>query len=182
MENRIQLITDPKSAVPVEEQILRYIDDGGRWVLIYLPEAPEEEFRRIVEIVKPRCLETETFLLLADRVDLAKELNVGGVHLFTKDVSPSQARMTLGAGAVIGVTVHSMQDVIAVRYLDIDYVLATPFRSDDGDALGLEGLNALSGQMQTEEIPLPIVAYGGVTRADLPSILDAGASAVLINN
>ena len=86
-----------------------------------MKDATDEEIGKVVEAVKPTCEQKGVFLLLDDRVELAKQLNVGGVHLGKEDMPPSKARMILGPAAVIGVTANTIADVLAVSQLDIDY-------------------------------------------------------------
>ena len=86
----LQFITNTQSPASPAEQIKGVIAGGCRWVQIRMKEASDEEIEKVVAEVKPLCLETETFLLLDDRVELAKRLDVGGVHLGKEDMLPSK--------------------------------------------------------------------------------------------
>lgn len=77
----LQYITNTDCKVPVAEQVSAVIAGGCRWVQIRMKDATDDEIREVVEKVKPECMEKNVFLILNDRVELAKELNVGGVHL-----------------------------------------------------------------------------------------------------
>ena len=111
----LQFITNTEAAATPAEQVKGVIAGGCRWVQIRMKDASDEEISRVVEDIKPLCLETETFLILNDRVELAKKLDVGGVHLGKTDMLPSKARMLLGPAAVIGVTANTIDDIKAVR-------------------------------------------------------------------
>lgn len=177
----IQYITNPASPVPVAEQVKNVIANGGRWVEIYMPEATDEEIGKVVDEIKPLCIETETFLILSDRVELAKTLNVGGVHLGPHDMLPSKARVYLGAGAVIGVTASSFADVESVKALDIDYISLRPFRDEDGrEGLGIEGIKQIVDAMRIAEIEIATVAQGGVTKDDIAALMEAGVNGVIV--
>ena len=144
----LQFITNTQSPASPAEQIKGVIAGGCRWVQIRMKEASDEEIEKVVAEVKPLCLETETFLLLDDRVELAKRLDVGGVHLGKEDMLPSKARMLLGPAAVIGVTANTLDDIKAVRSLDIDYIGMGPYASTQtkknlAPILGLEGIRDL---------------------------------------
>ncbi|MDE6027999.1 MAG: thiamine phosphate synthase, partial [Muribaculaceae bacterium] len=84
----LQFITNDKSPVPVTEQIIGFIKGGGRWVQVRMDNASDEEVSKVVEEVKPLCMEVQGFLLLHNRVELAKTLDVGGVHLEKSTVLP----------------------------------------------------------------------------------------------
>lgn len=174
----IQLITDGKGEKPVADQIRDYINAGGRWVTIDLPEASDAEVTDIVEQIKPLCLETETFLLLTSRIELAKKLDVGGVFLKSEDLLPSKARMLLGPAAVIGVEAHDLDGVKAVRSLDVDYVALSPFRSEDGKGLGIEGIRKLHQEILALEIDINHVAAGGVRAEDVEALKATGINGI----
>ncbi len=123
----LQYITNTDCNTPVTEQIFGVIEGGCRWVQIRMKDASDEEIKMVVDAVKPRCIEKDVFLILNDRVELAKELNVGGVHLGKEDMPCSKARMILGPGAVIGVTANTFSDILAVSNLDIDYYGIGPY-------------------------------------------------------
>ena len=64
----LQFITNTEAAATPAEQVKGVIAGGCRWVQIRMKDASDEEISRVVEDIKPLCLETETFLILNDRV------------------------------------------------------------------------------------------------------------------
>ena len=182
----LQFITNPKAKTPVIEQVLGVIEGGGRWIQIRMKDASDEEIKKVVDAVKPKCIETGSFLLLNDRVELAKELNVGGVHLGKEDMPVSKARMILGAAAVIGVTANSYADIAAVSNLDIDYYGIGPYADTDtkehlAPILGLEGIRDICYEMEKHEINIPHVAVGGIKLDDVLPLLEAGVNGVAVS-
>ena len=182
----LQYITNTKCNVPVIDQVLAVIDGGCRWIQIRMKDASDEEIKKVVEAVKPRCVETESFLLLNDRVELAKELNVGGVHLGKEDMPASKARMILGPAAVIGVTANTLADAMAVSALDIDYYGLGPFAQTDtkenlAPVLGLKGIRELCFGMEENEINIARVAVGGVTLDDVLPLIEAGVNGIAVS-
>lgn len=178
----LQYITDYKSAVPVAEQVRKVLDGGCNWIQVSMPGASDDEISKVVEEIMPMCLERQAFLLLTDHVDQAKTLNVGGVALTLNPTElPSKARVFLGAAAVVGVSAHSIDDVIAVRSLDVDYINITPYRNgedlgSDAAPLGLDGVKAIIDEMQAKEILTPTVVSGDVRYEDIDALMQAGAS------
>jgi len=47
--------------------------------------------------------------------------------------------------------------------------------------LGLEGYRTIVKRMKEAHITLPIVAIGGITAADVPSIMDTGVTGIAIS-
>lgn len=183
----LQFITNPKSKHSIKDQIFAVIDGGCRWVQIRMKDASDDEIKEVVEAVKPKCIETGTFLLLDDKVELAKELNVGGVHLGKEDMPVSKARMILGAAAVIGVTANTFADVSAVSNLDIDYYGLGPFaetstKENLAPVLGLKGIRDICYEMEQKEILIPHVAVGGITLDDVLPLLEAGVNGIAVSS
>lgn len=182
----LQYITNTDSKVSPAEQVKGVIAGGCRWVQIRMKDASDEEISKVVEDVKPLCIETETFLILDDRVELAKTLNVGGVHLGKTDMLPSKARMLLGPAAVIGVTANTIDDIKAVRSLDIDYIGMGPYadtrtKKNLAPILGLEGIRELYNEMQQLEINISHVAVGGIRIEDVVPLMEAGSNGVAVS-
>lgn len=183
----LQFITSTTSKIPVTDQIFAFIEGGGRWVQIRMKDASDEDIKRVVDAVKPKCIETGTFLLLNDRVELAKELNVGGVHLGKEDMPVSKARMLLGAAAVIGVTANTFADIAAVSNLDIDYYGIGPFaqtstKENLAPILGLDGIRDICYEMEKKEIMIPHVAVGGIKLDDVIPLLEAGVNGIAVSS
>lgn len=182
----LQFITNTEAAATPAEQVKGVIAGGCRWVQIRMKDASDEEISRVVEDVRPLCLETETFLILNDRVELAKKLDVGGVHLGKTDMLPSKARMLLGPAAVIGVTANTIDDIKAVRSLDIDYIGMGPYadtrtKKNLAPILGLEGIRNLCTEMEQLEINISHVAVGGIGLADVVPIMEAGSNGIAVS-
>lgn len=182
----LQYITNTESHVTPAEQVKAVIAGGCRWVQIRMKDASDEEITKIVEEVKPLCLETETFLILNDRVELAKKLDVGGVHLGKTDMLPSKARMLLGPAAVIGVTANTIDDIKAVRSLDVDYIGMGPYadtktKKNLAPILELEGIRSLCTEMQQLEINISHVAVGGIGIDDVVPLMEAGVNGIAVS-
>lgn len=182
----LQYITNTDAPISVVDQINAVLDGGCRWIQIRMKEATDDEIAEVVEKIKPRCIEVESFLLLDDRVELAKKLDVGGVHLGKEDMRPSQARAILGGAAIIGITANTLDDIRAVKSLDIDYIGVGPYASTTtkknlAPILGLEGIRAISRGMLEEDIMIPHVAIGGIRLEDVAPLMEAGVSGVAVS-
>jgi thiamine-phosphate pyrophosphorylase len=125
-------------------------------------------------------------LLLDDRVQLAKALQVDGVHLGKLDMSPLEARRILGEKALIGGTANTLDDVVRLSALPVNYLGIGPFRFTStkkrlAPTLGLAGYQSILEGMSAKGIALPVVAIGGITLADVPDILATGVNGVAIS-
>lgn len=182
----LQFITNTDVKLPVVEQIKLALEGGCRWIQIRMKDADDEEISRVVEQVKPLCLETESFLILNDRVELAKKLDVGGVHLGKNDMPPSQARMILGPAAIIGVTANTFDEIQSKKNLDIDYFGIGPYRSTTtkrnlAPLLGLEGIQEIVKQARQNNVEQPLVAVGGIRLEDVEPLMQAGVNGIAVS-
>ena len=67
-----------------------------------------------------------------------------------------------------------------------DYIGCRPFRftttkKDLPPVLGLEGFRSIILQMKEANIHLPIVAIGGITLEDIPSIMETGITGIALS-
>lgn len=182
----LQYITSTSSPVSVIEQVRQVLEGGCRWIQVRMKDATDEEISKAMEEIKPMCLDKEAFLILNDRVELAKTLDVGGVHLGKMDMLPSKARLVLGPAAVIGVTANTIEDVMAVRALDIDYIGIGPYRFTEtkknlAPVLGLEGIRAICEDMRQREINIATVAVGGIRPEDVVPLMETGVNGLAVS-
>jgi len=97
-----------------------------------------------------------------------------------------EARTLLGPDLIIGGTANTIDDVRRLHRQGVDYIGCGPYRFTTtkqrlAPVLGLEGYRAIIETMRRENILLPVVAIGGITRADLLPVLQTGVSGVAIS-
>jgi thiamine-phosphate pyrophosphorylase len=175
-------ITDRRlSGLSHTEQVARLIDGGA--TLIQLREkhlSPREfyvEAEEALRVARARGVK----LIINDRADIALALGADGVHLGQDDMPPEAARALLGGGAVVGFSTHGVEQAIAAARLPVDYIAVGPIfktasKENPDPVVGLEGLRRVREAVGR----LPLVAIGGVTRENAPSVLDAGADSVAV--
>lgn len=126
-------------------------------------------------------------VVVDDRADVAfaaRRLGaeVHGVHLGQDDLPVASARAMLGPEAIIGLTTGTLETVRRAEELRglLDYVGAGPFRptptKDSGRTpLGVDGYRDL-----VAATGLPLVAIGGITAQDVPSLARTGIAGVAL--
>jgi thiamine-phosphate pyrophosphorylase len=124
-------------------------------------------------------------LIMNDRADLCVAAGFDGVHLGQDDLSPEGARAVVGAGAIVGLSTHNaeqMRKALAepVDYLAIGPVFATGSKANPDPVVGLAGVAEARRLRDESRRELPLVAIGGITRANAASVLRAGADAVAV--
>ncbi len=119
-------------------------------------------------------------LIMNDRADLCLAADFNGVHLGQDDLSPEAARRIIGPDRWLGVSTHNPDqlaeaDKTSADYLAIGPVFATSSKANPNPVVGLGGVRRV--RTLTSK---PLVAIGGITRANARSVIDAGADSVAV--
>lgn len=182
----LQFITHKSDRFSIAEEVKMVIDGGCRWVQLRMKDVSDEEVKSVAEQIIPMCQETDTILVIDDRVELTMDLKVHGVHLGKNDMPAVNAREYLGAGAIIGVTANTAQDIIAYKKVDVDYVGLGPFRytttkSNLSPIIGLDGYRDIITEVRNAGVELPIVAIGGITLEDVAELMSTGVNGIAMS-
>ncbi|MGB7584507.1 MAG: thiamine phosphate synthase [Terriglobales bacterium] len=119
-------------------------------------------------------------LIMNDRPDLALVAGFDGVHVGRDDLSPAGARKVIGDRLWLGVSTHNPEQVREADRTSADYVavgpvFATGSKANPDPVIGLEGV-----RRARELTRKPLVAIGGITRANCRSVIEAGADSVAV--
>ncbi len=137
-----------------------------------------QEVLRAAAILRDAMAGSGCKLILNDRADLAVLANFDGVHVGQDDLSPEDARRVVGPHRIVGVSTHTEEQVRAAELscadsIAIGPVFATGTKADAAAVVGLEGVR-LARALTTK----PLVAIGGITRANARGVIEAGADSV----
>ncbi|MCI0355701.1 MAG: thiamine phosphate synthase [Acidobacteria bacterium] len=119
-------------------------------------------------------------LILNDRADLALAADCAGVHLGQDDLSAEGARAVGGERLLVGVSCHNVEQVKAANAGPADYIaigplFATTSKARPDPVVGLEGVRAARAITRK-----PLVAIGGITRANCVSVIETGADSLAV--
>jgi len=119
-------------------------------------------------------------LIMNDRADLCLAAGFDGLHVGQDDLSPEAARMIIGPARWLGVSTHNAEqlaeaDKTSAEYLAIGPVFATSSKANPDPVVGLAGV-----RRARELTRKPLVAIGGITRANARSVIEAGADSVAV--
>lgn len=182
----LMFITHPSERYSIAEEVQMVLEGGCRWIQLRLKDATDEEFRQTAMEIIPMCKENNAFLVFDDRVGLAIEMGVHGVHLGKEDMNPLEARELMGPEAIIGVTANTAADIVKYRHRDIDYIGLGPFRHTTtkqrlAPVIGLEGYAKIIADVREAGVEQPIAAIGGITLEDIPSIMATGVNGIAMS-
>jgi thiamine-phosphate pyrophosphorylase len=118
--------------------------------------------------------------IMNDRADLALVAEFDGVHVGQDDISPESVRSIIGPDRWLGVSTHNPEqmqeaDLTSADYLAIGPVFSTSSKAKPDPVVGLEGVRRARALTRK-----PLVAIGGITRANAASVIEAGADSVAV--
>jgi thiamine-phosphate pyrophosphorylase len=154
------------------EELLRAGDVD--WVQIRDKELPA---RKLMEVVR-RAMAWGGKILVNSRVDVAIAAGAAGVQLPAGSIAPSEWRAITPSGFLIGVSCHTLDEVVRAEREGADYVVFGPVfaplsKTSDLAPRGLEELRRVS-----LVVKIPVLALGGITEENAASCVEAGAAGV----
>ncbi|HVM94075.1 MAG TPA: thiamine phosphate synthase [Terriglobales bacterium] len=132
------------------------------------------------ELKRRLSTQSHVKLIMNDRADLCVAADFDGLHVGQDDLSPEAARRIIGPDRILGVSTHNPEQLAAAdqttaNYLAIGPVFSTTSKANPDPVVGLEGVRRARSLTSK-----PLVAIGGITRANANSVIDAGADSVAV--
>ena len=126
------------------------------------------------------CRESGVCFIVNDRVDVAIASQADGVHLGQDDFPIPLARKLLGPKAVIGGSASTLEEarkcfLEGADYIGFGPVFPTTSKEDAGPVGGLDLLSLV-----LREVPLPVVAIGGIGLSNAREIIQCGAHGIAV--
>jgi thiamine-phosphate pyrophosphorylase len=179
---RLYLISPGKLVLPVFAAELEAALTAGdvSAFQLRLKDASDDDIREAVRVLMPITHAHGVAFMLNDRVDIAKEMGVDGVHLGQEDMKLVDARKILGENMAIGISCHDSGHLAMIAgEAGADYVAFGayhPTKSKSPEKL------AMYGTPKDDLLPwwstyttVPSVAIGGLTPQNCGELVTAGA-------
>jgi thiamine-phosphate pyrophosphorylase len=146
-------------------------------------EASDDELVSLGRDVMAVLRGTGVPLIINDRVHLVGAIGAAGAHVGQSDLGVGRARALLGPEAVVGLSVQTLEHVVAARrhddgavdYLGVGPVWGTATKLDAAPPGGVETLRQI-----TSASPWPCVAIGGISLERLARVRGAGAAGAAV--
>lgn len=126
------------------------------------------------------CREYDVPFFINDDVELAKVLDVDGIHVGQDDMPVAQLR-EMFPELMIGLSISNATELAKSNLAVIDYIGAGPIfstrtKKDAKDSVGLDWIKTLRKQQPH----FPIVGIGGIDETNAKQVIDAGTDGVAI--
>ncbi len=178
----LYLVTDrPLSGGRDMAWIVREAAAGGvTMVQLREKECSTAEFIQLARKLKAALAPLGIPLIINDRVDVVLAVDADGVHIGQSDMPYATARKLLGRDKIIGLSVETMDEVVAANALDVDYigispVYATPTKTDTLTPFGLDGVDEVMRCSRHR-----CVAIGGMNRDTVGEVIAHGVEGVAV--
>jgi thiamine-phosphate pyrophosphorylase len=129
-------------------------------------------FRRLTD-------EHAALFIVNDDPNLATSSDADGVHLGQEDLDPNVARRLLGEDLLIGRSTHAPDELLRAQNEPVDYLGVGPVHPTPTKP-GRQGVGLEYVRFAAQVSTLPFFVTGGMDEATIPSVLEAGASRVVV--
>jgi thiamine-phosphate pyrophosphorylase len=152
---------------------------GCRWLSLREKDLPQAQQVELLRELLDRAQQFQAKVTLHGDPALAQQARAHGVHL-SAGGDAAAARRVLGKDALIGLSVHGVEEASNVDVKVVDYVIAGPVfdtqsKPGYGPALGPEGLALIA-----KACPVAVVAIGGINPQNVSDCRAAGAAGIAV--
>ena len=175
-------ISEPRSASPVKRYCItdslavagRAARDGVEMIQIRAKDMPARALADLVRAAVHGALASK--ILVNTRTDIALACGAHGVHLPGGSMSPEWIRRIAPEGFLIGVSCHAIDELRAAEREGADFAVYGPVFPSITKSLTPIGIHAF--RQAAAGVRLPVYALGGITNANAPECIAAGAAGI----
>lgn len=184
---KLQFITHHNERYSYIDSARMALEGGCGWIQLRMKDANEEDMEHTAIVVQKMCRDYGATFIIDDNVALAKRIGADGVHIGKNDMPVAEARKILGEGYIIGATVNTFDDIVNTLHTATpDYFGCGPFRYTTtkrnlAPILGYEGYREVISKMRERNIEIPLIAIGGITKGDIPLLLECGVKGIALS-
>ena len=165
-------ITDRRQVPSLLDTVARAIRNGVDWIQIREKDLHPREQLELTRVVLAMG---GAKVLVNARLDVALAAGAHGVHLPAHAIAPSDLRRITPAGFLIGVSCHTLAEVVRAEAEQASFAVFSPIFESAGKGAPV-GMERLAEAARC--VKMPVLALGGVSRANAQECMAAGAAGV----
>ena len=177
LPSRYAITPEPGSSdVEFLERLQQVIARGARLIQLRAKTIPATRLRALAQQARNEARKAGATLLLNGNLDLARELDLDGVHLPATELLSLAAR-PLGTDRWVAASCHDERELAHAAAIDVDFAVLGPVLSTTSHA----GAEPIGWQRFTDlcaSAPFPVYALGGMARTHLDAAKAAGAQGI----
>jgi thiamine-phosphate pyrophosphorylase len=171
------LLTERWCARPWRETAGLILEGGADVLQLREKDLPARDLLARARLLRDLTAAAGALLIVNDRPDVAFLSGADGVHLGQDDLPPREARRLLEGGMIVGLSAGSAEEARRAEQDGADYVGVGPVAPTATKGIA-EGRGPELVQEVARAVELPVVAIGGIDRANAAAAVRAGATAV----
>lgn len=182
LESRLLVVTDRHrtNGRPLLSVLQDVLGAGAPAIQVREQDLPLRDLLALAREISAMTGPARSQLLINDRLDVALVLEDAGVHLRSSSLPVAVARRLMGAQRLLGVSTHSIDEVMRAEAEGADYavlgpIYETPSKQRYGSPLGLAVLESAC-----RRVGIPVLGIGGITPARAGEVRRAGAFGVAV--
>jgi thiamine-phosphate pyrophosphorylase len=184
--DRLHYISQPAGDGSHLTSIEKALQAGCKWIQLRIKDQSYQDILECAMVVKELCLSHDAKLIINDYPEIAAEVKTDGLHLGLQDMPINEARKIVGESTIIGGTANTIAHVLQRIQEGADYVGLGPFRFTQtkkhlSPILGANGIDQIMRALEGYSYTIPLIAIGGITPEDLPTLLNTGIYGVAIS-
>lgn len=161
------------------EQLEEAVQAGVTIVQLREKELDFEDFVSLGKEVQAVAQRHRVPFIINDAVDVALALDADGVHVGQSDMQAGDVRSRIGAGKILGVSAHSVEEALLAEqngadYLGVGAIYGTATKPD-ANALSIETV-----QQICRAVSIPVVGIGGISEGNILDLKGSGVDGVAV--
>lgn len=137
------------------------------------------EIERSAATVRRLCDNYGALFIINDDPELARAVGADGAHVGQEDMAVEEARKLLGPDAIIGLSTHSEEQILASAEQPVDHISVGPIwetpTKEGRPAVGLDLI-----RFAARRAPHPFFAIGGINPGNVAEVVAAGAERLCV--
>ena len=126
-----------------------------------------------------KITDQRALLFVNDRIDIAIAAEADGVQLGEDAIGVEAARRLVGAGMLVGRSVHSVEGAVEAEAQRADFlVLGAIFASDSKPGVEPAGIGLL--EEAARRVSIPVLGIGGIDQSNAGQVIKAGGYGVAV--
>ncbi len=171
---RLYFVCEARPATDLEALLRAALTGGADIVQLREKKAGRAEIERAAATFRRVADTFSALFVLNDDPELARTCDADGVHVGQDDVGAEQAREILGPDAIVGLSTHSEEQIVASAGRPVDYISVGPIwetpTKEGRPAVGLELIRHAAARA-----PHPFFAIAGIEPGNAEEVVGAGA-------
>ena len=176
---KLQFITHDIPQHTHIEQVQIACEAGAKWIQYRCLTKNDEELLKDISVIGEICDDWGATLIVTNHIHLKGKGDIQGFHIEDMDADFIALRKLIGEEYTLGGSANTVENLIRLANQGADYAGLGPFsvtstKPNDLPMLGYKGYNYAVEQLELKGIIFPILAVGGVTLLDVPSLMETG--------